>query len=84
MGKRNIKTKVTSGANCCKSSDLNGVVMADNKDVYDLFLRICGFCVSASIISYAYWKGRGSHDYYTCWLRVESPSQMVADRQKLE
>lgn len=84
MDRRDIKTKVTAGTNCCKYSDLNEVVMMDSKDIRDLFLLICAFCISLSIISYAYWKGRDSHDYYTSWLMVEASSQMVADCQKLE
>lgn len=57
--------------------------MIDNKDVYDLFLFFCGFCMSVRIIKYSYWKGRGSHDCYTCWLMVKASSQMLAC-QKLQ
>lgn len=84
MDRREIKTKVAAGTNYCKSSDLDKVVRADNKDIHDLVLFICGFCMSLSVISCVYWKGRDSHDYYICWLMVEAPSQMVAGCQKLE
>lgn len=40
MDRRDIKTKVMAGANCCKSSDLNEVVMTDSKDTHDFFLLI--------------------------------------------